>query len=119
LVWFLVPEKIYFLLLLTIVVFIISLWSASQAEKIYGEDGKEIVIDEATGMLISLLFLPKRAWVYFFSFLIFRFFDIIKPPPAKSMEKLKSGWGVTLDDVVAGIYANLVLQLFILIKKAI
>jgi phosphatidylglycerophosphatase A len=115
LVWFFVPDKIYFLFPLTLILFIISVWSASEAEKIYGEDGKEIVIDEGVGMLISLLFLPKKFWLFVFSFFLFRFFDIIKLPPAKKFENLKSGWGVTMDDVVAGIYANIVLQIILLI----
>ena len=66
-------------------------------------------------MLISLLFLPKKFWVFVFSFFLFRFFDIIKLSPAKKFENLKSGWGVTMDDVVAGIYANIVLQIILLI----
>lgn len=61
-------------------------------------------------MAISLLFVPKEIKWYVIAFFLFRIFDIFKPPPARSMEKLKGGWGVTLDDVAAGIYANVTLH---------
>jgi len=91
--------------------FFISIWSATKGEEIFGEDGKQIVIDEVTGMVISLLFVPKEMKWYVIAFFLFRIFDIIKPPPARGVEKLKGGWGVTLDDVVAAIYANVTLHL--------
>jgi phosphatidylglycerophosphatase A len=69
------------------------------------------VIDEACGMAISLLFVPKEIKWYVIAFFLFRLFDIVKPPPARGVEKLKVGWGVTLDDVVAGIYANVTLHI--------
>lgn len=98
------------------VLFLISLWSATRGEEIFGKDGRQIVIDEATGMSISLVFVPKEVGWYVIAFLLFRIFDIVKPPPAREMEKLKGGWGVTLDDVVAGIYANVSLHIIYYIK---
>ena len=91
--------------------FFISVWSATKGEEIFGKDGRQIVIDEATGMVISLLFIPKEIGWYAVAFFLFRIFDVIKPPPARSAERLKAGWGVTLDDVVAGIYANVTLHI--------
>lgn len=64
-------------------------------------------------MVISLIFVPHQIEYFVGAFLLFRLFDIVKPPPARQMERLKGGWGVTLDDVIAGIYANLSLHLIL------
>ena len=95
------------------ITFFISLWSATDAEKFLGKDNRKIIIDESCGMLISFLFLPKRLFLYILAFVVFRFLDIIKPPPVRMCERLKGGLGITLDDVVAGIYTNLILQILI------
>jgi len=110
-IWFFIPSFFYILLPVSIGLFFISIWSATKGEEIFGKDAKQIVIDEVTGMTISLLFVPKEIKWYLIAFFLFRLFDIIKPPPARGMEKLKGGWGVTLDDVVAGIYANVTLHM--------
>lgn len=91
--------------------FFISVWSATKGEEIFGKDGRQIVIDEVTGMAISLLFVPKETESYVIAFLLFRFFDVVKPPPARAAEELRGGWGVTLDDVIAGVYANVSLHM--------
>jgi len=80
-------------------------------ERSFGEDPSIVVIDEIVGMWISLLFLPSTIAVVLAAFLFFRAFDIIKPPPARQLERLKGGWGVMLDDAAAGVYANLAVQL--------
>ncbi|MBL1213649.1 MAG: phosphatidylglycerophosphatase A [Ignavibacteriae bacterium] len=85
----------------------------SKFEKIYGKDPKECTIDEFVGTWISLLFLPKNAIYIAGAFLIWRFFDIIKPFPANVIEKIKGGWGIMLDDVVAGFYSFIVIQIII------
>jgi len=110
-IWFLVPDFFYILVPISLVLFFVSVWSAGWAEEIFGHDGSQIVIDEVTGMAISLVFVPHRLGYFAAAFFLFRIFDIIKPPPARNAERLKGGWGVTMDDVVAGIYANLVLHL--------
>ncbi|HEX9912864.1 MAG TPA: phosphatidylglycerophosphatase A [candidate division Zixibacteria bacterium] len=113
LVWFFISENFYLLGGITLIVFIISLWSATEVERFFGEDDRRIVIDESCGMLISFLFLPKRPFLYILAFVIFRLLDIIKPPPANACQKLKGGLGVTLDDVVAGIYTNIIMHVLI------
>jgi phosphatidylglycerophosphatase A len=70
-------------------------------------DPSIIVIDEIVGMWIALLFLPKTVPVMIIAFFAFRFFDIVKPQPARSLERIPNGWGIMLDDVVAGVYANI------------
>ncbi len=82
------------------------------AEKIFANpDDPRITIDEVGGMLVSLVWLPVRVDVAVCGFLLFRLFDIWKPPPVDSAESLPGGFGVMADDVVAGIYANLCGQL--------
>lgn len=76
-----------------------------------GNDPGIIVIDEIIGMLVALLFLPKTALFLITAFILFRIFDITKPFPARKMEQLPGGWGIVLDDVVAGIYANIIIQI--------
>ncbi len=112
-IWFLIPPFFYILLPISIGLFCLSVWSATKGEEFFGKDGSPIVIDEVTGMVISLIFVPKDVKSFVGAFLLFRLFDIIKPSPARRMERLKGGWGVTLDDVIAGIYAILSLQLIL------
>ncbi|MDD4879147.1 MAG: phosphatidylglycerophosphatase A [Candidatus Omnitrophica bacterium] len=82
------------------------------AEELFGKkDSRRIVIDEAIGMMITLLFIPMKPEFITLAFIFFRVFDIIKPFPIKRIEKIKSPWGVVLDDVVAAVYANLSVQI--------
>ena len=76
-------------------------------------DPPSIVIDEVCGMLASFLFVPIRWQTLLAGFVLFRFFDIVKPPPIRSMERIPHGFGIVFDDVGAGIYTNLILQAFI------
>lgn len=85
---------------------VISVWASSEAEKFLGHDAKKIVIDEWAGMFVSLLFLPYRLDVYIAAFVLFRFYDVVKPYPAGRCEKLPGGWGITFDDIFAGVYTN-------------
>ncbi len=118
-IWFLVPDVFYILIPISLGLFFVSVWSAGRAEDIFGQDGSQIVIDEVTGMAISLAFVPHRLGYFVAAFFLFRIFDIVKPPPARSAERLKGGWGVTTDDVVAGVYVNLVLHLILYVVNRI
>ena len=76
----------------------------------------QLVLDEAAGMCMTMLFLPIwpggcEAWVIFGAFVAFRVFDISKPPPCKRLENLPGGWGILMDDLAAAIYANIVCQI--------
>lgn len=110
-------EKPILLLSIIVLFFFIGTLVACRMEKVLGEDPPVIVIDEMVGMWISYLFLPKTLTVIVLGFLFFRGFDIFKPPPARRIEKLKNGWGIMLDDVIAGIYANLTVQIILLLTK--
>ena len=94
---------------------IISVWLASAAENVYGHDAKKIVIDEWAGMFITLILVPYSLLNYTIAFVAFRGFDAVKIWPANVAENLPRGWGVTADDVVAGIQANLFTHLIIYI----
>jgi phosphatidylglycerophosphatase A len=99
-------------LMVFIVVLIASCWIAGSAEQILGEhDSSKIVIDEVLGMVVTT-FMNPTGWVSLAAgFALFRFFDIIKPFPASFFDRrVRGGAGVVLDDIAAGIYANLVLQ---------
>ncbi|HLQ51542.1 MAG TPA: phosphatidylglycerophosphatase A, partial [Terriglobales bacterium] len=76
-------------------------------------DPGHVVIDEVAGQLIALIAVPLR-WQYVLaSFILFRGFDILKPPPLRQLEKLPGGSGIMLDDLGAGVYANIVVQVLI------
>jgi phosphatidylglycerophosphatase A len=111
----LIPFPLYELTILTF--FFFASWISGEAQRNWGrKDDPRIVIDEILGYLIAMLWLPKTTRFIIFGFFLFRFFDIIKPPPIRLLEKVKGGYGVVLDDVLAGVYANIVLQIFCLIR---
>jgi phosphatidylglycerophosphatase A len=90
-----------------------AVWVAHHAEKaLNAKDPGCIVIDEIAGMCVAMLFIPLTITTGLAGFFLFRLFDVIKPPPVRQMErKLHGGWGVVMDDVAAGIMANIVLRL--------
>ncbi|KAA5537141.1 phosphatidylglycerophosphatase A [Taibaiella lutea] len=99
---------------ITFLVTALGVWAGNKVEPEWGKDSYRVVIDEVAGMFISLLFIPLD-WKWLLTgFVLFRFFDIAKPLYIRRMEAFKGGWGVMLDDVLAGIYANIVLQIIIL-----
>jgi phosphatidylglycerophosphatase A len=92
---------------------LVACWAAGEAEHIFQEqDSKRIVIDEAVGFFITMTALPL-SWPYLIGgFCLFRCFDILKPLPIRLIErKVKGGYGVVLDDVMAGIYAQISLRI--------
>lgn len=99
-----------------VVVTAVGIWSAGEAEKIFErhDDGR-ITVDEWAGQGVALLFVPvlpgQELWLALSAFLLFRLFDIWKPPPARRCEAFPGGLGVVADDLVAGLYASLCVQL--------
>ena len=87
--------------------------SANEVEVLWGKDHNRVVIDEVAGMCITLLFIPVEIKYVALGLVLFRFFDIVKPLGIRKLEKWPGGWGVMADDVLAGIYANVVMQLII------
>jgi phosphatidylglycerophosphatase A len=102
--------------LILIAFFFFSSWISNQAERYWGKkDDQRIVIDEIMGFLVTMLWVPKSILFIIGGFVLFRVFDILKPFPIRRLERVKSGFGVVLDDVLAGIYANIILHLIRLI----
>jgi len=101
----------------TALILLAGVWSAGKVEPLWGEDSAKVVIDEVGGMCLTLLFIPVR-WQYVLcGLLLFRFFDIVKPLYIRQMESLKGGLGVMMDDILAGIYSNFILQLIVLTTR--
>lgn len=110
--WYLLNPAMEMQLIILAAVLAVGIWSADVSGRIWNKkDDSRIVIDEVAGMLISLLFIQRQVSLYILGYLLFRFFDIIKPLGIKKAEKLPGGWGVMADDILAGIYALLLLQL--------
>jgi len=87
-------------------------WAAGEAEKLLGKkDSPSIVIDEIAGFLVSMLLVPGTWQFMIAGFLLFRFFDIVKPWPLHGLQKVRGGMGVMLDDLGAGIYTNIILHI--------
>jgi phosphatidylglycerophosphatase A len=112
-----IPSPLYELTLLTF--FFLSSWISEQAQKYWGKkDDQRIVIDEMMGFLITMLWVPRTTLFIIMGFFLFRFFDIFKPFPIRRLEaKCSGGFGVVLDDVIAGVYANISLHLIHLIAR--
>ncbi len=95
-----------------IFLFMLGVLFAGEAERVYNrKDAQMIVIDEATGMLLSLFFVPFSIFSVILGFFLFRVFDIVKPYPAKRVEKLAGSMGVMFDDIIAALYTNFILQI--------
>lgn len=90
-------------------------WAASRVAAAVGrKDPGLVVVDEVVGQWITLLGLPFTVPVVLGGFVLFRVMDIVKPWPARALERLPSGWGIMADDVAAGLYAHLALRVLLL-----
>ena len=106
------------LLLVAILTFTFAgIWAGTRTEEISGrKDPGKIVVDEVAGQLIALLPLLFVNWtitMVIVSFILFRFFDIVKPYPARRLEALKGGLGVMCDDLIAGVYAAVITSIIV------
>ena len=113
--WFVWPEQWYYQILIIVAFYPFAVYFSDKAVAYFGPDGRPIVIDEVIGQMAALIMAPRDLLVYVMAFLLFRAFDIIKPPPARQWEKLRGGYGIVADDMAAGVYAAIVLQLAILV----
>ena len=102
-------------LFITILIIILSVYSSDWAINYFNSnDPKEVVIDEVAGFMVSILYIPFELRYIIVAFILFRLFDISKPFFVKSFEKLPKGWGITFDDVAAGVLVNFLLQAMII-----
>lgn len=111
LIYFVVKDKFPIYAFSLLFLFILGVIFSSEAERIYKrKDAQMIVIDEACGMMLSMFLIPYNFWIMWLGFLLFRLFDILKPPPARAIDKFSGAFGVMFDDIIAAIYTNFILQ---------
>lgn len=111
LIYFLFPLSSVHWLSITILLFFIGVWAGSEIEKDKGDDPGLVVIDEIVGQWLAVIFLPPTLVTLLVGFILFRIFDIYKPYPINKSQKLKAGWGIMIDDALAGVYVNIILHL--------
>lgn len=104
---------VFLQLIVTVMITALGIWNGNMVEKDWGKDSCRVVIDEVAGMCITLVGIPLTIPYMIAGLCLFRFFDIAKPLYIRRMEKLPGGWGVMGDDVLAGVYANLLLQIVV------
>ncbi|MBS3905525.1 MAG: phosphatidylglycerophosphatase A [Syntrophaceae bacterium] len=115
-IYYFLSEMSFPLYELTLITFFfLSCWISGQAQQYFGKkDDQRIVIDEMMGFFVAMLWVPQTPLFILVGFILFRFFDILKPFPIRRFEKVGGGFGVVLDDVMAGIFANVILRLIII-----
>ncbi|MEM9547553.1 MAG: phosphatidylglycerophosphatase A [Bacteroidota bacterium] len=106
------PEQLNMILIALILVFtILGTWACQIVLKDWGHDPSKIVMDESVGVWITLLFIPFNHWYIWLAFGLFRLFDIWKPLGIRTIDNnMKGAFSVMLDDIVAAVYAWIVLQ---------
>jgi len=109
------PLIVYFVI--TVFLYFLGVWSSNYASAIYNKkDPSKVVIDEVVGFLVTMMFIPYTLNRMIAGFLIARVLDIIKPFPARQLEKLRAGNGIMIDDVISGIYGNILMWILIFFK---
>lgn len=103
----------------SLALFALGVWAAGEAEDFFGRrDPGQVVVDEVVGQMLTFTLLPHATWKWLLGgFLLFRTFDIVKPAPARQAERISRGWGIMLDDVVAGVYGLAVLAVIGLVNR--
>lgn len=96
---------------LIFVSFFAGIFACKRLSSQWGHDPSKVVIDETLGFWVSILFLPLNVQTLIGGFVLFRFFDILKPFGIRKIDRLSTPYAVMLDDVVAGIYTNIILQI--------
>ncbi len=115
LVYFFQPFIIPYLIVFIILFFAGVIASGKVEDASREKDPHVVVIDEFACIFPVFMGLERNWWIYLVGFILYRVFDIIKPPPARSLEALPGGWGIMLDDLVAGIYAHLILRVVLFV----
>ena len=104
-------------LLILFLLFLIGVYTSTKfSVESNKKDPRKIVIDEACGQLLVLFRMPDAWFPILASFILFRIFDIVKPYPIKKVEAMPGGWGIMMDDIVAAIYAGVIVNLYFLLK---
>ena len=96
--------------------FLLGTRASTIVERQTGPDPSLVVVDEMVGLWIALFALPRSLILVAIGFFLFRLFDIWKPFPIRRTERLREGWGIMVDDALAGIYTNVLLQLALILR---
>ena len=118
-IYFLLPvglfmgTALYFSLPLLLLFCLAAVFFSTKAEEKLGHDSSHIVIDEVCGYYTAVMFLPQSWLIGLYAFVLFRVFDIAKPWPISRSQKLPKGWGVVVDDLLAGVYTMILLQILL------
>ena len=118
-IWLLLPamySTTFWQVIITIFIILIGIWCSNYVDGVWGKDSSKVVIDEVAGMAVSLLYVPHNYFYLILGLILFRFFDILKPLGIRKLEKLPKGWGVMADDILAGIYSLILVQLLLQFK---
>jgi phosphatidylglycerophosphatase A len=115
LIIYLIPgfEELFVIIPAIIIFMVYGIYLGNKFEVEYGKDPSQCTVDEVVGMWISLVALPKSIGIIVSAFILWRFLDIIKPPPARNLERLKGGLGIMIDDVISGIYTLIIMHLVV------
>lgn len=108
--YFILPFRAAYIVL-GLLLFVLGLLVSGRLEKDWGKDPRRVVVDEYATLLLPLYFTPRAILPLAIVFLLFRFFDIVKPPPIRMLERLRGGWGIMLDDLLAAGYTTLIVFL--------
>jgi phosphatidylglycerophosphatase A len=109
--FFLIDKPIWQFGLVLTVIYFVGVYSSGQYEKQIGQkDPSSAVIDEVLGVGVAMFNIPGQWYYAVMAVVLFRLFDIWKPYPIQRLEKLPAGWGIMTDDLLAGVYANVWIQ---------
>lgn len=115
LIIYLIPgfENLFIIVPAIIIFMVYGIYVGNKFESEYGKDPSQCTVDEVVGTWISLIALPKTIAIIITAFFLWRILDIIKPPPARNLERLKGGLGIMIDDVISGIYTLIIMHLVV------
>ena len=118
---FLLPTDFILNLVFLLVFWVVCVWICAKAKLLgsfQGHDNPRIILDEVAGYFTAMLFLP-HSWQYILAaFVLFRCFDTLKPWPVSHFDRIPNAFGVVFDDVAAGLLANILIQIFIIVHRA-
>jgi phosphatidylglycerophosphatase A len=108
------PEHLVFYWGAIMILALVSIYLSSQSKEVFGsDDPKPVIIDEVVGQFVTFFMIPLSIRTLIVGFFLFRLFDIIKPFPVHRMEEMEGGVGITMDDIAAGVMANISLMLIL------
>ena len=112
---YLIPgfEHLFIIIPATIIFIAYGIVLGTKFEAHYGKDPAECTVDEVVGTWISFIALPKILWIIVAAFFVWRILDIIKPPPARNLERLNGGLGIMIDDIISGLYTLIIMHLVV------